>query len=88
MRLYCVEKLLQKRLWTCHKTDYSMNDAWYTINCRMLKHVLEVTPYSSEACLVCSEYTIKKLLEFYLGSADAAGQIITVRVPSVCVLFL
>jgi len=54
----------------------------------MLKHMLEVTPYNSQACLVCSKYTIKKSLEFNLGSADAAGQIITVRAPSVYVLFL
>ena len=56
MRLYCVEKLLRKRLWTCHKTDYRMNIAWCIITCHMLKHVLEVIPYSSRACLVRSKY--------------------------------
>jgi hypothetical protein len=65
-----------------------MNDAWYIITCQVLKHVLEVIPYSSQACLVYSKYTILKSLEFCLESADVAGQIVTVRAPSVCVLFL
>ena len=38
-----MEKLLRKRLWTCHKADYRMNGAWCIITCHMLKHVLEVT---------------------------------------------